>query len=113
MQPDQRIVTSLPLDELWDADGSIFAERLRDLADAQIRELLRTGPIRFVVADVGLALEWVAESKCFTYWRDVVSGHLADASRVNLDAFPGEYCFFASEWSLIGSKPIILLERIH
>jgi hypothetical protein len=114
MRPDQRIVTNLPLDELWDASGPILAERSRDLTYAQIRELLKMGPIRFVVADVGHKLDWIAESRCFTYWREAVAAHVADPSRrVNLDEFPGESCFIASEWPLGGSNPIILLERFH
>ena len=104
----------MPLEELWDDNGSVAAERLRDLSATQVRELLKADPVRFVVVDVGAALEWVAEARCFAYWKDQVSGHLADPGQpVSLDAFPGGYCYLASEWSLAGSKPIVVLERRH
>jgi hypothetical protein len=114
MRPDQRIATELPLKELWDDNGPLAAERRRDLSEEQIRGLLRSGPIRFFVAKVGHKPDWVPEAKCFAYWKDQVVGHVADPEqRVYLDYFPGEYCFFASEWSLGGYRPIVVLERCH
>ena len=114
MRPEQRIVTQLPLKELWNDDGPIAAERLRELSRARVRELLRAGPVRFVVVDVGSKPEWVAEEQCFAYWNNQVSRHLTDPEhRMNLDAFPSGYGYFASEWSVAGSSPIVVLERCH
>jgi hypothetical protein len=39
--------------ELWDSRGSVRAVRVRDLGRDDIADKLRSGKIRFVVADVG------------------------------------------------------------
>lgn len=114
MRPELRIVTSLPLRELWNDEGPLAARRVGDLSDPGIRELLRTGPPQFVVADVGLPLEWVPEASCFNAWRDRFRGNLAEAGRkVDPDAFPGGFCFFASEWIGENGVTIVVPERCH
>jgi len=74
MRPDQRIVTELPLKKLWDDDGSVAAERLHDLSGAQVRELLRAGSVRFMVANVGSLPEWINEARCFAFWGTELPG---------------------------------------
>ena len=48
-----RIVTHLPLRELWRDDGLKTTARIRSLTEDDIRSLLRYGKIQFVVVDVG------------------------------------------------------------
>ena len=43
MQPEQRVVTVTPIQELWDDRGTVNASRSRDLAANELRELLRAG----------------------------------------------------------------------
>jgi hypothetical protein len=59
MRPEQRIVVSSPLDELWDERGPIAASRSRALGRQEIAELLSSEAIQFVVADVGTHLRWI------------------------------------------------------
>src|SRR5262245_6405736 len=40
MDPAQRVVTSLPLHELWTADGPVPAQRVRWLDQATVRQLM-------------------------------------------------------------------------
>jgi hypothetical protein len=85
------------------------------LSRSDILELLRTGGVEFVVADVGELLQWVDSHDCFNFWKDEVKPHLVEAdSRIELDKFAGGYCYMASEWEddEIGSS-IVLLERHH
>jgi hypothetical protein len=114
MLPSQRIITVLPLVEVWDDRGPVSAVRSRDLTSADIRDLLRSGPVRFVVANVGAESKWVPLSECFAFWKGEVQGHLADPEqRVELDRFPDGYCYFASEWSAPDGPPIVVLEGTH
>ena len=69
MQPDQRLVVSLPLAELWNERGAVAAQRERTLARADVRMLLQTGRLQFVVADPGRPLRWVPASDSHVFWK--------------------------------------------
>ena len=115
MNPALQVVTTLPLEKLWDAAGAVEASRLRWVSVDDVREMLRLGPVRFVVADIGRTLRWVPLTSCFNFWRDDVRDHLASHQEgKSLDAFPGAYCYFGSAWSG-GSQPspIVVLEKAH
>jgi hypothetical protein len=58
MQHAQRIITVAPIHELWDDRGTVDASRSRHLAADELRELLRHGPLRFVVVEVGSPPRW-------------------------------------------------------
>jgi hypothetical protein len=49
-----RVVTLLPLRELWRDDGFLTAARDQSLTKESVRELLGAGPVQFVVVDVGV-----------------------------------------------------------
>jgi hypothetical protein len=108
-----RIITRLPLAELWREDGFSTVERGRSLTKEDVRQLLASGPVQFVVADVGGAPLWIPEGECFRFWKNEVKAHVAsDAAR--LDDFSGGYCYFASQWE--PSRPgatIVVLEKHH
>jgi hypothetical protein len=38
-----------------------------------VRELLASGPVQFVVADVGVAPQWIRASECFDFWKQEAS----------------------------------------
>ena len=114
MQPFQRVITAMPLHELWDERGPVAASRARDLSADDLRELLRRGTLRFVVADVGFRPQWLSERTCFAFWKSEVQPHLAvPGVPVMLHDFPGEYCYFASEWTPGFGSPVVLLEKAH
>ena len=62
VNPKQRIVVSTPLIAVWNDDGDLSAERIRDLGVDDIKQMLRQGTARFVVANVGSPLDWIHES---------------------------------------------------
>ncbi len=114
MNPAKRIITELPLRELWDENGPISATCSRDLSAAGLRELLRQGPVRFVVADIGSKPSWVPETDCFDFWKREVQPHLAEPnSQTDLEQFPGGYCYFVAEWEDTGRATIVVLQRSH
>lgn len=56
MDFQDRVVVAMPVQPLWTDEGELSAVRARDLDGEAIRELLRRGPLRFVVADRGCRL---------------------------------------------------------
>jgi hypothetical protein len=105
------VITKLPLSCLTTARGA--ATRIGNVGTEALRDLLRGGAVRFVVADVGAPLSWVPEAECFDVWKKEVQPHLAEPDqRIYLEQFPGEYAYFASQWD-DGSNPIVLLSKTH
>jgi hypothetical protein len=109
-----KIVTKLPLDELWNDHEQLHAQRGQQLSGVEVTDLLRLGPIQFVVADVGEKLRWVPLAECCRFWEGVAKPHLAQPqSRIRLDDFADSYCFIASRWQIEDSTPLVVLERRH
>ena len=114
MLMSQRVITSLPLRELWDDRGLIEASKSRDLSAEDLRELLRHDRVLFMVADIGAKPVWIPPGECFKFWKDEVQAHLADPQqRVFLDEFPDAFCYSASEWLTTDGPPVVVLERAH
>jgi hypothetical protein len=86
---------------------------LRDLSTSDVRDLLRAGPVRFVVANVGDPLREVPVNECFRFWKDEVKPRVADCPRVPLKEFPNGYCYFASEWGPVEGPPLVVLSVAH
>jgi hypothetical protein len=113
MRPDQRIVTKIPLTELWDEKGARPGERIRQLDGNLIRGLLGTGQVQFIVADCGAELHWIPMSERFEFWK-TVRPQIADPSQpIHLGEFPKETAYVVSEWRGSGGECLILLEAHH
>src|SRR5882724_11779947 len=98
MRPDQRIVTKIPLTELWDEKGALHGERIRQLDENLIRGLMGTGQVQFIVADCGAKLNWIPMPERFEFWK-TARRQVADPSRpILLKQFPNETAHVASEW---------------
>ncbi len=114
MDPEKRIVTRLPLTELWTDSGSLKGVRGASIGKDTIIQFLREGRVRFVVADVGNKLQWIPEIECFDFWKKEVSPHLAEPeTQIQLEQFPSNYCFWASEWQADDEHRIVVLEKAH
>ena len=115
MDSKLRKVTKIPLEKLWRPNGSVIGQRILMLSRGEISELLKNSQVEFVVADVDHHLQWVAAQDCFYFWKTEVKPHLAEAdSRIDLDSFPGAYCYTASQWKGENAGvSIVLLERHH
>ena len=114
MDPGHRIVTQLPLLDVWDSEGTVSCERMHFLSSEDIRSLLQRGRVRFVVANVGQPLNWISIDGCFEYWKSEGKPHLAapNADRYSLDDSSGGYFYIASRWAS-AQEPIVLLEMHH
>jgi hypothetical protein len=114
MRFDRRIVSQLPLRELWNERGVVSTTELRELNASDIAELLRVGKVQFVVANIGSPLKWIPIDECYSFWKSEVKNHLADPGAEHyLEDFPGEFCYFASEWQPGDGEPIVLLAMSH
>lgn len=115
MDPAKRIVVRLPLEALWTREGPLTAQKRRALSVGEIVGLLRASPVRFVVADLGQRLRWVAEADGFTFWKSEAKRRIVDpvSDGFHLDDFPDHYAYVASEWTADLGPPIILLEKHH
>jgi hypothetical protein len=110
----ERVITELPLRSLWDDSGPVPATWSRDLSVLELRELLRQGTVRFVVAEVGAKPRWVLAAGCFDFWKREVQAHLAEPDQgADLERFPGGYGYFATEWQGASGSPIVVLQRCH
>jgi hypothetical protein len=117
MQPDQRIVTRIPLTELWDAGGVLPLERGRAVGRDHVADLLRTGPVRFVLANCGSPLNWVPLDDCYRFWKREVKLHLVEPAAAEvgfrLEDWPGGYCYQGTEWTGGSQEAVVLLETYH
>ena len=115
MSTASKIVTHLPLRELWRADGFTTTSRGEWLAKEDIASLLQLGRVQFVVVDVGVSPQWIDLQDCHDFWKREVKPHLAAPdSKVILAEFLDNYCYLASKWdSEQSAGPIVVLEKSH
>jgi hypothetical protein len=115
VNPNLKLVTRIPLVELWLSSGMAVGPRRRTLNAQDIAQLLREGQIEFAVADVGRPLLWIDAHDCYDFWKADVKAHLAEHySRIILDSFLGGYCYIASEWEgAARGTSVVLLEKHH
>ena len=113
LKPDQRIVTKTPLTELWDDNGTLSGKRIRNLAQTDLVELLRSGPVQFLVADAGLKLRWIPTRQPFEFWKTVRPQIAYPEKPIYREQFPNEIAYLASEWRGRTGECLILLEKHH
>ena len=117
METAQKVVLTIPVETLWREDGVAVSKRVGSISSAEIADLLRAGPVRFVIADVGRPLEWIPLSQCFEYWKAKVKHNICRPEEKRpLDIYPDWYCFSASLWKDATesiTQAIVLLEKHH
>jgi hypothetical protein len=114
VDPAKRIVTRLPLTELWNSAGIVVARRVGDIGRADIVRLLQDGS-SFVVADVGQPLLWIAYEDRFAYWKAKISCRLVGPEAVGfyLEDYPEHYCYTAAMWECASSTHVIVVQKYH
>jgi hypothetical protein len=114
MDTGKKVITRLPLDEVWNDKGNLNAQCVvTGLNAADVTEMIKAGAT-FVVADVGLPPRWINPAHRFEFRKTEVKPGLAEADEsVFLERFPGGYCYFASKWRLPDELSLIVLERHH
>ena len=114
MDNDKKIVTQIPMTNLWTDNENVFAKRERYLTADDIQKTLKKYPVEFVVANIGDKLKWISYDKSFDFWKAEIKPHLVDdINNINLDNYLDNYAYVASEWTGEIETPIILLEKYH
>ena len=114
MKLSERIVIKLPLDSLWTDSEELDAERIQYLGLSRIKELLRKGPVQFVIANVGDKLAWQELEKAYDFYKSNVKNHLIeDRDHIDLDRLKENFGYLASKWEIKSGNSLILLEVIH
>jgi hypothetical protein len=108
-----RVVNVMPVQALWTEDGELPGGRGRRLDRNELRELLRRGPVRFVVASIGEPLRWIPVAEQFEFWKTEVTIHLSESERVDLEHCPNGLAYVASEWLCADSEPPMVLLEVH
>ena len=109
-----KLVTKIPLQSIWNSQNEINIQRSSYVTKERIKEMLKSGPIDFVLADIGSKLKWIVTSDCYNFWKSEVEMHLVeDANKIYIDDLPNNYAYIASEWTGDIQTPIILLEKYH
>ncbi len=112
MNIENRIVIQIPLDEVWNDKEVISASRKRYVKKEEVSQILRHSPVRFAIARIGKSLIWIEEEKCYGFWKSEIEANVANpAENIEIDSFPNNFAYLASEWYEESQRPIILLEQ--
>ena len=103
----------MPLTELWNDSGILADKRVRNLDRSTLLELVQSGPVRFVVADPGLKLEWIPTEERFQFWKAVKPQTADPEKRIRRESFPNDTCYIASEWRGRSGQCLVQLEKHH
>jgi hypothetical protein len=84
-----RIVTELPLAELWNDTGPVEALQLAGVGEDGVRTQLRLGA-QGVVASIGKPLRWLRGAELFEWWKSEAHPRLAapEVDSFRLENFP-------------------------
>ncbi len=106
-----RVVLHIPVTELCRENGELISIRKRELDGDDIKELLRSGSVEFVVADVGLKLEWIPAEKAFAFWKQELMPRLVQLPYERSGV--RDHAYVASEWITEDGSSVLLLEKYH
>jgi hypothetical protein len=112
MNDNDKIIIKFPVNELFKSNDKLTCIK-RQLNKDEIIEIIKTQPIEFVIADIGLKLKWIEIQDCYNFWKQEISNNLAFEELINLDNFDNNYCFWASKWKYPNEEIVILLEKLH
>jgi hypothetical protein len=115
MASRQRIVSQLPLDHLFNAEGSLDYVRGESLTSAAVESVLQgSRECCLVEAKIGEPLHWQARGD-YGFWYRGAREHTAEPDqRMPLGDFADARCYFVSEWLEPSSgNRVLLFEEYH
>ena len=111
MKPEQKIVISTPLSELWDSSGPVDGQLAEDLDEFEIKGLLEDGAT-LVVANVGHPFQWIAPQGRLWFFEHEVKPRLWREGLM-LEDCPGQYSYVARKWLSPSRGAIVVLDVLH
>lgn len=86
MDLSYKIVDKIPLDGLWRENTLLGAKRIKHLNQKEVSEILKNGPIRFVIANVGDKLIWTDLSESYKIYKTEIKDFIvSDIDKIDLD----------------------------
>lgn len=77
-------------------------EKVRDVGVDEIKQLLKTCEVTFIIDRVGGEPEYIPKDRSFDFWKSNVKVRVVEPpvakSGFSLEDYPHEYCYMASEW---------------
>ena len=115
MNLSQKTVNKIPLDALWTEEQFLEAKRLKYLNQKEVSEILKNGPIRFVIANVGNKLIWTDLGESYKIYKTEIKDFIiSDIDKIDLDTLTHGFGYLASLWADPSEKnSIVLLEKFH
>ena len=114
MNQEDRVVIKIPVEKLWNSQTELDLERVSYLTKTEMKQMLRTGPVQFVIADVGEKLVWPDQSDAYSFWKNEVEPHfIENPGRILPGEFSNEYAYLVSYWSGMTNGQVVLLEKVH
>lgn len=104
----------MPMDQLWTDSEILPAQRKEYLITTQIIDLLRKGPIQFVIANCGDKLVWMPFNTCYDFFKSEFKAHLVEnPDRIYLNEYKDEYATWDKEWVLFITSFPYLCRKFH
>jgi ribosomal protein L19E len=114
MKFSDKKVTEIPLKNIWNNTGLFNAHRNNYLTRDEVKQLIRQGPVTFIIANIGERLIWVDPNKFYDLWKSEIKDHLVtNPDEIDPDKYPGYYAYLTSEWTSDYNGKLILLEKFH
>jgi hypothetical protein len=116
VDPALRIVTRLPLDEIWNDDGPLHARKGELVGSAGIRQFLRIENGAVVEAMIGERMVWHLGEARFKFWKDILRPHLVepgDATEGFVRDDEDPLAFIVYEWFVGEGERVLVAEGSH
>ena len=114
MKLEQRIVTTIPLEQLWTEVETLPHERQEYLNEQDVQDLLQTGNVPIVIASCGLKLTWITPQEALAKFKREIKGHIVtNPDSIVLQDYEDEWCYLASLWNNTLEERVLLLETYH
>lgn len=114
MQRTMTIVNKLPLESLICKSSSVEYLRGEYLSGRDLKKMLTSGPLQFVLVSIGNPVRWQDLGACYKFWKSEIQPHLAqDPNNIDLSIYPNGYAYVASYWKSRKGEVVVVLETHH
>jgi hypothetical protein len=114
MKLEQRIVTTIPLEQIWTETEILPHERQEFLNEQQVYDLLQNGNVPIMLASCGLKPTWISPQEALARFKREIKDHIVNnPDKIVLEDYEDEWCYLASIWTDTHEEKVLLLETYH